>query len=78
MTLNEDERKKGIASLSLKLSLSTLSYAIRNLELLKPTAPFLVECEKIFCSLVRQSYKQKAFIKDKYPKFVVYMIQNFN
>lgn len=68
-----DDTQKKQTSLSLKLSLSALSYVINTLNILEPTAPLLVEAEKILTSIVKQSFKEKLFITDKYPKFLVYM-----
>jgi hypothetical protein len=84
LTLNPEEiqsnssTEKSPTSLSLKLGLSTLSYAMRKLQLMDPIAPQMVHSEKIFMMLVKKAQKSKAFVKEKLPKILLYTLQNFN
>ena len=80
--VSEDDKptakQKAMASLSLKISLSALSYVCRGLTILDPLAPWLVQSETLLSKLVISSFKRNNLIKDKYPKMVVYMLQNIN
>ena len=73
--LNQDlAPPAGRSGLSLKLSLSALSYACTKLKTMDPLAPHLVESEKILSHLMIKSYNKQVFEIDKYPKIIVYML----
>ena len=82
LTLTDDDLKPGTAPktdcISLKISLASLSYYLNNVTLLEPAAPLMVECEHMLTSTVKRNLKKSYMLKDKYPKFVTYLLQNYN
>ena len=67
--------------LSLTLGLSSLHYFVNELDIHDPTIPIICQSTEILKKLMTKNSKPKNLKQctfEKYPKFIVYLLQNMN
>ena len=58
-----------------------MNYILEELNIFDPIAPLVVQGQEIVYKLLKKQMKQKPpspGINEKYPKFIVYLLQNMN